>query len=185
MSTSSDESLLAGFGSKDPEVTAAFVRRFQGRVFGLAMTIVKDAALAEEVAQETFVRVWQYAGTYDARRGRVDTWLLTIARNLALDTRRVRSREIVNFDDASLLQHVSTEPDPEGRGVLADEIRRLRRAILELSEEQRRVLFLATFQGRSGKEISEREGIPLGTVKTRLRAALLRLRAILEVSHDH
>ena len=184
MARLSDESLLAGFASRDPEVTPAFVRRFQGRVFGLALTIVKDQALAEEIAQETFVRVWQHASTYDARKGRVDTWLLTIARNLAVDARRVRAHEIDDFDDASLLHLESTEPDPEARGVLADEARRLHLAIGELSVEQRRVLFLASFQGRSGKEISEIEGIPLGTVKTRLRAAMLRLRSRLEVSHD-
>lgn len=180
----SDESLLAGFASKDPDITAAFVRRFQGRVFGLALTIVKDVAVAEEIAQETLARVWEHAGAYDARKGRVDTWLLTIARNLSIDARRVRSREVTNNDDASLLQLISSEPDPEKRGVLADEKRRLHEAIVGLSEEQRRVLLLAAFQGLSGKEISEAEGIPLGTAKTRLRAAMLNLRAALEVSRD-
>ncbi|HZK51290.1 MAG TPA: sigma-70 family RNA polymerase sigma factor [Actinomycetota bacterium] len=180
----SDESLLAGFASKDPDVTAAFVRRFQGRVFGLALTIVKDAAVAEEISQETMARAWEHAGAYDARRGRVDTWLLTIARNLSIDARRVRAREVTDYDDEAMLRLISSEPDPEGRGVLADEIRRLHKAIVELSEEQRRVLLLATFQGLSGKEVSEAEGIPLGTAKTRLHAAMLNLRAALEVSRD-
>ena len=180
----SDESLLAGFASKDPEVTAIFVRRFQGRVFGLALTIVKDAAVAEEIAQETLARAWQHAGAYDARKGRVDTWLLTIARNLSIDARRVRSREVTNYDDSALLQLISSEPDPEGRGVLADEKRRLHEAIVGLSQEQRRVLLLANFQGLSGREISEAEGIPLGTAKTRLHAAMLNLRDALEVSRD-
>ena len=180
----SDESLLAGFASKEPEVTAVFVRRFQGRVFGLALTIVKDAAVAEEIAQETLARAWEHAGAYDARKGRVDTWLLTIARNLSIDARRVRSREVTSYDDAALLQLISSEPDPEGRGILADETRRLRAAIVGLSEEQRRVLLLATFQGLSGREISEAEGIPLGTAKTRLHAAMLNLRDALEVTRD-
>lgn len=180
----SEESLLAGFASKDPETTANFVRRFQGRVFGLALSIVKDTAVAEEIAQETFARAWEHAGAYDPRKGRVDTWLLTIARNLAIDARRVHSREVYSADDSSLLQIVSNEPDPEGTGVLSDEKRRLHKAILGLSEEQRRVLLLASFHGCSGKEISEREGIPLGTVKSRLRTAMLRLRAMLEVSSD-
>jgi RNA polymerase sigma factor (sigma-70 family) len=184
MGSLSDESLLAGFASQDPGPTAAFVRRFQGRVFGLALTIVKDASVAEEIAQETFLRAWRHAGAYDVRKGRVETWLLTIARNLAIDELRVRSRHVKSSDDAALVQLVSTEPDPEGRGVLADESRRLHAAILGLSEEQRRVLLLAAFQGRSGREISESEGIPLGTVKTRLRAAMLRLRAVLEVTRD-
>src|SRR5437870_1713020 len=86
----SDESLLAGLASGDPDAAAAFVRRFQGRVFGLAVTIVGDTGVAEDVAQETFVRAWQHAESYDARRGRVSTWLLSIARNLAIDTLRLK-----------------------------------------------------------------------------------------------
>jgi RNA polymerase sigma factor (sigma-70 family) len=179
-----DDALLAGFASKDPEMTAAFVRRFQGRVYGLALTVLKEPALAEEVAQETFERAWRHADAYDSRKGRVDTWLLTIARNLAIDTRRVRRREVNISDDEGLLEQVSTEPDPEGRGVLADEARRLHRAIRTLPQEQRRVLLLTAFGGRTGREVSESEGIPLGTVKTRLRAAMFRLRSALEVTHE-
>ncbi len=74
----SDEALLAGYGSGDPASAAVFVRRFQARVYGLALTIVRDPAVAEEVAQETFARVWRHGGAYDARRGRVATWLLSI-----------------------------------------------------------------------------------------------------------
>lgn len=179
----SDESLLAGFASKDAELTAAFIRRFQGRVFGLAVSIVRNGAAAEEIAQEAFVRAWEHAGAFDARKGRVDSWLLTITRNLSIDVRRMRGREVYE-DNSALLQVVSPDRGPEAAGVLADETRRLQEAITEkLSDEQRRVLLLAAFGGLSGREISESEGIPLGTVKTRLRAAMLRLRAALEVSH--
>lgn len=184
MGTLSDESLLAGFASNDPKLTAAFVRRFQGRVFGLAVTIVRDGVAAEEIAQEAFVRAWKHAGAFDPRKGRVDTWLLTITRNLSIDLRRMQSRE-VNLDQSELLQVVSSERGPEAAGVLADETRRLHRAIADdLSEEQRRVLLLAAFGGLSGREISESEGIPLGTAKTRLRAAMLRLRAAMETAND-
>jgi RNA polymerase sigma-70 factor (ECF subfamily) len=179
-----DESLLAGFASKDPHVTVAFVRRFQGRVFGLALAILKEPAIAEEIAQETFARAWEHAGAYDPRKGRVDTWLLTIARNLAIDARRVRRREIDSSDDTALLYLASNEPDPESRGVLAHESRRLYAAILDLPQEQRRVLMLTAFKGLSGKEISDVESIPLGTVKTRLRAAMMRLRSAMEVGHE-
>jgi RNA polymerase sigma factor (sigma-70 family) len=179
-----DESLLAGFASRDPEVTAAFVRRFQGRVFGLALTILKERAIAEEIAQETFARAWEHAGVFDPRRGRVDTWLLTIARNLAIDALRVRGRDMNVLNETALLYLGGDEPDTERDGMLAVEVGRLRRAILELPEEQRRVLVLAAFQGRTSREISEREGIPLGTAKTRLRAAMLRLRTALGVTHE-
>ena len=177
-----DESLLAGFASRDPEGSAAFVRRFQGRVFGLALAILKEPAIAEEIAQETFVRAWEHAGVFDPRRGRVDTWLLTIARNLAIDALRVRGRDMNVLEDTTLLYLSGAEPDTERDGMLAVEVARLRRAILELPEEQRRVLVLAAFQGRTSREISEREGIPLGTAKTRLRAAMLRLRTALGVT---
>ena len=179
-----DESLLAGFASRDPDVCAAFVRRFQGRVFGLALTILKDPAIAEEIAQETFVRAWEHAGVFDPRRGRVDTWLLTIARNLAIDALRVHRRDGNAFEDTALLYLGGAEPDTEREGMLSVEVGRLHRAILELPEEQRRVLVLAAFQGWTGREISEKEGIPLGTAKTRLRAAMLRLRAALGVTHE-
>jgi RNA polymerase sigma-70 factor (ECF subfamily) len=179
-----DESLLAGFASRDPEVTAAFVRRFQERVFGLALAILKEPASAEDIAQETFVRAWEHAGVFDPRRGRVDTWLLTIARNLAIDALRVRVRNVNVLEDTTLLYLSRPQPDTEREGMLAAEVERLRRAILELPEEQRRVLLLAAFQGRTSREISEREGIPLGTAKTRLRAAMLRLRAALGVTNE-
>ncbi|MBA3350543.1 MAG: RNA polymerase sigma factor, partial [Actinobacteria bacterium] len=77
----SDEALLAGLASGDEEAAAAMVRRFQGRIYGLALMIVGDERTAEDVAQETFVKAWQHADAYDSRRGRVPTWLLAIARN--------------------------------------------------------------------------------------------------------
>ncbi len=86
----SDEALLAGFATGDPRTAAAFVRRFQGRVYGLALTIVRRPHIAEEVAQETFARVWRHADAYDERKGRVSTWLLSITRNLAIDITRMR-----------------------------------------------------------------------------------------------
>src|SRR4051812_24412426 len=84
----SDETVLAAMSAGDRDAAVAFVRRFQSRVYGLALTMLRDRGLAEDVAQETFLRAWRHAGTYDARRGQVATWLLTIARNAAID--RVR-----------------------------------------------------------------------------------------------
>src|ERR671915_2505022 len=86
----SDESLLAGLGSGDPDAAAAFVRRFQRRVFGLTLSILRDPAAAEEAAQESFVRAWRHAAAYDPRRGTVAAWLLTIARSAAIDRARLR-----------------------------------------------------------------------------------------------
>src|SRR5919202_6372062 len=103
----SDEALLAGLASGDTEAAAAFVRRFQSRVYGLAMTMLRDSGLAEEVAQETFVRAWRHASTYDARRGRVSTWLLTIARNVALDRARLTRAQPLDAElIGAQLEHV-------------------------------------------------------------------------------
>lgn len=180
----SDESLLAGLGAGDSEAAAAFVRRFQGRVFGLALTIVGDRERAEDVAQETFVRAWKHAGAFDPRRGGVTTWLLTIARNVAVDVVRLRRHEVVGSDVLLALQLPSAEQDPDERLIAAGESERVRRAVAILPEEQKRALVLAAFHGLTGREISELEGIPLGTVKTRIRTAMLKLRSSLEVSDE-
>src|SRR3954463_11423637 len=86
----SDESLLAGLGAGDRRAAAAFVRRFERRVYGLALTVVGDRVLAEDVAQGALTRAWRHAQAYDPRRGSVATWLLTITRNLAVDAVRLR-----------------------------------------------------------------------------------------------
>lgn len=169
----SDETLIAGLAARDPEATTAFVRRFQARVFGLAITIVNDRAVAEEVAQEAMLRAWRHAGAFDPRRGRVVTWLLTITRNLAIDHQRMRRPEPLDpaqIDARGAVLH-SPVPDQETNA----EIAALRTALAELPVEQRRPLLLAALWGYTASEISEIEGTPLGTTKTRIRSALLKM----------
>ncbi len=180
MEALSDEMLLAALGSGNAEAAAAFVRRFQSRVYGLAVTMLRDVDLAEEVAQETFVRAWRHAATYDARRGRVATWLLAIARNLAIDRARMRSPTPVDPDVIASQLDLAHEDPP----VDLSERDRLRRAMSTLPDEQRRALVLATYAGRTALEISELDGVPLGTVKTRIRSAMLKLRQSLGVEHE-
>jgi RNA polymerase sigma-70 factor (ECF subfamily) len=178
----SDEALLAGYATGDPRTAAAFVRRFQGRVYGLALTIVRQPAIAEEVAQETFVRVFRHAGNYDARKGRVSTWLLSIARNLAIDVTRMRRLDPVDPDVISAeLSFASQEPGVDERDLQPDEREQLRSAITELPDDQRRALVLAAYMGRTAREISDLDDVPVGTVKTRIRTAMLKLRDELEV----
>jgi RNA polymerase sigma factor (sigma-70 family) len=178
----SDESLLAGFATGDPRIAAAFVRRFQSRVYGLALTIVRQPAIAEEVAQETFARVYRHADNYDARKGRVSTWLLSIARNLAIDFTRMRRLDPVDPEVlAAELSIDSQSPGIDEVGVQPDERDRLRAAIGELPKEQRNALVQAAYIGRTAREISALEDVPLGTVKTRIRTAMLKLRSQLEV----
>ncbi len=165
--------------SGDTSAATLFVRRYQARVFGLARTILGEPTLAEEVAQEAFVRAWRHAGAYDARKGRVDTWLLTITRNLAIDAVRVRRERPV--DPQELLAALAvTRPavaPPEGEEPA-------QRALRDLPRVQARAVALMVFYGFSGREIAELEGIPLGTAKTRVRRGLARLRERLELNDD-
>jgi RNA polymerase sigma factor (sigma-70 family) len=175
----SDDALLAGLATGDPDAAAAFVQRFQRRVFGLAITIVGDARSAEDIAQEAFVRAWRNAGAYDPRRGTVVTWLLTITRNLAIDAVRVRRPTVVDPDSILALNLTSSEPLPEELAALRDDADRMCAALTRLPIEQRRALVMAGLLGHTAREVSEAEGIPLGTAKTRIRTALLRLRSAL------
>jgi RNA polymerase sigma factor (sigma-70 family) len=177
----SDEALLAGYAGGDPASAAAFVRRFQGRVYGLALTIVRDPAVAEEVAQETFARVWRHGGAYDARRARVATWLLSITRNLAIDVTRTRRTQPADPEVvAAELSLEASTPAADEVELQPDEREQLRDAIAELPLDQRRALVLAAYLGRTAREISELDDLPIGTVKTRIRSAMLKLRDRLE-----
>jgi RNA polymerase sigma-70 factor (ECF subfamily) len=178
---SSDETLLAGLAADDPLAAAAFVRRFQGRVYGLALTIVRDPGRAEDVAQEAFTRAWRRAETYDPRRGRVVTWLLAIARNAAIDAVRMSRAEPVDPDVLSSLVEMEIARGGRDDPAVA-EGERLREAMAALPLEQRRAIVLAAYLGRTAHEIGELEGVPLGTAKTRIRTAMRRLRGALEVA---
>jgi RNA polymerase sigma factor (sigma-70 family) len=175
----SDDALVAGLGAGDPDAAAAFVRRFQRRVYGVAFAIVGDARAAEDVAQEALLRAWRHAGSFDARRGTVATWLLTITRNLAIDV--VRVRRPIAVDPAAILafEQPTGEPGPDDLAVRSDDAGRLQLALALLPPEQRRALVMAGLLGYTAREVSETEGIPLGTAKTRIRTGLIRLRTAL------
>jgi RNA polymerase sigma-70 factor (ECF subfamily) len=173
-----DETLLSGLATGDAEVALAFVRRFQRLVFGVALAVLGDIRMAEDVAQQTFERVWRHAQVYDSRRGSVRTWLTTIAHNLAVDAARVRRPAPV--DPADLVDLLGATGDgPEQRAVAAESVAELRKAMAELPEAQARALVMAGIHGLTAREIAELEHIPLGTAKTRIRAAMGKLRTIL------
>jgi len=174
--TLSDESLIAGMAAGDTDAMAAFVRRFQARVYGLALAVVDDPGLAEEVAQDAFMRAWRHAATYDPRRGRVPTWLLTITRNLAVNAIRLRRDRPI--DPERLMAEVMTEvAEPEYEGN-----EQLRAGLRTLPADQARPIVLAVVYGLTAKEIADLEGIPPGTAKTRIRRGLARLREALGVN---
>jgi RNA polymerase sigma factor (sigma-70 family) len=181
----SDEALLSGLAAGDADAATAFTRRFQARVYGLVLTILRDEGTAEDVAHETFVRAWRYAQSYDPRRGQVATWLLTIARNLAIDVIRVKRAEPLDPDVVvRRLQEAGETGAPVDQGYPPDDRDRVRGAIAELPPDQRRALVLAVYLGRTAQEIGESEGIPLGTAKTRIRTAMLKLRDSLETQNE-
>ena len=175
MWAASDEALVAGLAAGDTGSATAFVRRFQARVYGLAVTMVGDAAVAEELAQEAFTRAWRHAGAYDARRGRVATWLLTITRNLAIDHLRAKRTEPLDpqaIGEAEQALWTTASPSAGDQDLSTGE---LREELERLPAEQRRALLLAALFGFTAREIGEIEQIPLGTAKTRIRAAMLKL----------
>ncbi|WP_037888249.1 RNA polymerase sigma factor [Streptomyces sp. NRRL S-87] len=173
-----DEALLAGLATGDPELAMTFVRRFQHRVYGVAVAVTRDAALAEDVAQQTFERAWRHAQVYDARRGSVTAWLTTIAHNLAVDAVRARRPEPVAPEDLDALLGAVTET-PERRALADEAAAGLRAALAGLPREQARALAMAGVYGMTARQVAELEGIPLGTAKTRIRTAMARLRATL------
>jgi RNA polymerase sigma factor (sigma-70 family) len=178
----SDESLLAGLGSGDPAAAAAFVRRFQRRVFGLTLSILRDPAAAEEAAQESFVRAWRHATAYDPRRGTVAAWLLTIARNVSINMLPTRRFDPIDPEVLLALEAKRSHEHSTEAQVVASEL--LRAPLARLPGDQRRALVLAGFYGFTAREISELDGVPLGTVKTRIRSAMMKLRSQLVVSDD-
>jgi RNA polymerase sigma-70 factor (ECF subfamily) len=183
-SGASDEFLLAGYAASDPAATSAFVDRFQRRVYGLAVTIVGERNAAEDVAQEALVRAWRHADAFDARRGRVASWLLTITRNAAIDALRVRRPVAVDADHLLADMPAAATRDPGDVVALHGDVADLQAALRSLPTEQQRAVVMAGIWGLTGREIAEREGIPLGTAKTRIRAGMQRLRVeLLDAQH--
>ena len=162
-----DDVLLAAFAVGDPVAGALFVRRYQRRVFGLARSIVDERALAEDLTQEAFVRAWRHASSYDPRRGSVASWLLAITRNLSLDACRSRRTDPLGRRVAGRVEQIlDGDGDPAGAVERRDEVDRLILAIRQVPRPQRRAVVLAALGGLTAKEVSESEGVPLGTAKT-------------------
>lgn len=153
--------------------------RHAGAVFAIARRIVARAEDAEEVVQDVFAQVWRQAARYQDARASVAGWLVMLARTRAID--RLRARRARPDDDRAGLPEAGTvlmsaDPNPEALTLSAQAAERVKAACAELPESQRSVLDLAFFQGLSHSEIAQATGVPLGTVKTRIRAAMDALR---------
>ena len=149
-------------------------------VYGLALRILGEAGAAEEVTLDVYLQVWRQADRFDPARGRVSTWLMTMARGRAIDKRRAKPQELSESETLEAVAETQSEiPGPELSAALAQQQAQVRKALDTLSNEQRHAIELAFFSGLSQSEIALKLKEPLGTIKTRIRNGMLKLRELL------
>jgi RNA polymerase sigma-70 factor, ECF subfamily len=175
--TSDDAAMVLRIAKGDGTALATLYDRWVQTVYSLAMQLLRDADESEDVVEETFWHAWQRASTYDATRGSVRTWLLTIGRSRALDRLRSkrRHRDGVSIGSEDVLA-LAADSDPSLDTEGGERRALVLNALRELPPEQSRVLELAYFHGLSQTEIAEHLGEPLGTIKTRMRLGMNKLR---------
>jgi len=174
-----DDDLLHASAGGDEAALAAIYDRYHLILFGLILRILHDREEAEDCLQEVFLQVWRRACDFDESRGRAFTWLVTIARSRALDRLRASGSRLRLATEAAQVSRDEVG-DAAEEAVRAEQGTIVRRALAELPEEQRRPLLLAYFEGLTQTEIAAHLGDPLGTVKTRTRSGMMKLRALLQ-----
>jgi RNA polymerase sigma-70 factor (ECF subfamily) len=179
-----DTRLMRLFAARDQGAADALYRRFGGRIYGLGLVMLGSDAAAQDLVQDTFVKLWRNAGRYERSRGKLETWVLLMARSLAIDAIRRRVLEVRTLEHLDRPREADQGPGPDEQVVTLDLTARARRAMSSLPPEQRAALELAYLGGKTSTEISDLEGIPIGTAKTRIRAALLRLREAMRAEND-
>ena len=180
-SADADPTLVRAVAEGSAEALGTLYDRHAGAVYGLARRILGRQEDAEEVVQDVFAQVWREAPRYDAGRATVAGWMMVLARTRAIDRLRAR-RARPDLDDAvdpALMPPRASTHDPEHVVISADEAQKVRLAFEALPEPLRSLVDLAYFQGLTHSEIAGQTGIPLGTVKTRLRTAVATLRLVL------
>ena len=178
-----DDELMRRLFYRDRRAFEAIFDRYGDLVYSMALRVLRDPHLAEDISQEIFVRLWRKPGSYVAERGRFLTWLISVTRNRAVDEVRSRGRR-QRYETASPEEQERELPagnanDPALNAQLAEEARAVRAALAGLPGEQRQVIELAYFGGLTQQEVSQRLGQPLGTVKTRIRLGMQKLRVAL------
>jgi RNA polymerase sigma-70 factor (ECF subfamily) len=173
-----DEELMPQIGEKNPDAFEVFYDRHGGVAYSLAYRIVGERGAAEDVVQEAFISIWRSGARYDAARGSVRTWMLGIVRNRAIDFLRSKAGRApkLDFDDDSILEHRPAEELTDSEALRRETAQEVRGALDELPGEQSKVIELAYFGGFSHSEISGMLGVPLGTVKGRMRLGLEKIR---------
>ena len=174
----SEEELVFSLKQNNEKAFSYLYDNYSGALFGIIKNIVPDLELSNDVLQEAFINIWKNFKSYDPEKGRLFTWMLNIARNAAIDKLRSKGYRETKKNQP-LIEDVNISAD---KGFVKPALNDfgLKKLLNELKEEQRTLVELSFFQGYTHEEISKIIGIPLGTVKTRIRAALKKLRSMIK-----
>ena len=179
----SDADLLEAIKSKQSWALAVLYDRYAGRLFGLAIKILQDRSQAEDVLQDVFVGLWHRAESFEARRGAAASWLLRLCRNRCIDALRKRQVNRTRFAGGNAIESEQADDslaaNPATTAGLHEAQAAINQALSRLPEEQRRAIAMAYFDGLSQSEIATALQMPLGTVKTRIRLGMMKLRDLL------
>lgn len=171
-----DEALLARVAQGDRDAFARVFAAYAGKVKGYLLRLGAPAAAAEDLAQDAMVSVWRRAASFDATKAKASTWIFVIARNAWIDRLRREKTELA-YRSVTIVSEESDEESPDDAAMRGQTEEQVSAAMATLSEEQQQVVRLSFFEDRPHSEIAERLSLPLGTVKSRLRLALIKLRA--------
>ncbi len=167
-----DATLIAAFLQKEPEAARQLYDRIASRIYGLGLSLLRNRTDAEDLVQDTFLKVWRTGARFDPERASLDTWMLLVARGLAIDLLRRRSLEARKLAFGPKVSEASDEPGPEQHAEMNDLVRRAGQEMARLPERQRSVLELTYLAQRSTNEVAKIMGIPRGTVKSRAHAGM-------------
>jgi len=174
-----DARLMAALLRQESAAADALYARYAPRIYGLGLVLLKDRADAEDLVQDTFLKVWRTGSAFDPRRGSLDVWILLIARRLAIDLLRRRTLERRRLSSLSSVTDVTVELGPEWHTEQRDLIEHVLRSMHRLPPRQRSAVALAYLGELSSAQVAKSQGIPLGTVKNRIRAGIATLRRTL------
>ena len=170
----SEEELILALRRREKIAAEALYDMYSASLYGVISRIVVDTAVAEDVLQDTFVKIWNSFSSYSADKGRLFTWMVNIARNLAID--KIRSKDFKNQNKNQELENNVDFIDEQRNSVYKPELMGLKELVATLKPEQKSILDLVYFKGYTHVEAAEELGVPLGTIKTRLRMAIVQLR---------
>jgi RNA polymerase sigma-70 factor (ECF subfamily) len=185
-----DDELMERVGQRDLGAFEALYDRYGDLVYSVSLRVVGDTYIAEDVTQDVFVRVWRRPDQFDLNRGKFVTWLLSVTRNRSIDHQRSMSRRMrhetlpATDEEEDILPAGDERDDPAFAAVLSDERAAVRSALEVLPAEQKLAISLAYFGGLTQQEVATRLGQPLGTVKTRIRLGMQKMRGALQERHD-